>query len=253
MTGCENGQSALSPRYWPFVTGRSRSPAVRASCFSLAARKWSEPSACSHYKVDLLGIKILIEEKACLRYFALMATTPASICFKATLLRPESPKGAAWAFLVLPADASAKLSTRSMTTVDGTLEGHPFQATLEPDGQGSHWLKVGRALREAAGAAVGDTVALEITPVAVEPEPRVPAALRKALAAAPAARAQWSSLSPVARRDWIHWITSAKKAETRERRITNACDMLASGKRRACCFDRSGIYSKALGAPKAAD
>ena len=182
-----------------------------------------------------------------------MAKTTANIRFKATLLRPESPKGAAWAFLVLPADVSAKLPTRSMTTVDGTLDGHRFQATLEPDGQGSHWLKVGRALREAAGAVVGDTVALEITPVAVEPEPRVPVDLSKALAAAPAARTQWSSLTSVARRDWIHWITSGKKAETRERRIVTACDMLASGKRRACCFDRSGIYSKTLGAPKSAE
>lgn len=180
-------------------------------------------------------------------------TSVSNIRFKAKLLRPESPKGAAWAFLVLPAEASAKLPTRSMTTVDGTLAGHPFQSTLEPDGQGSHWLKVSRVLREAADVDVGDTVTLEITPVAVEPEPRVPADLRKALADTPGALAQWSSLTPVARRDWIHWITSGKKAETRERRITNTCDMLASGKRRACCFDRSGIYSKGLGAPKAAD
>jgi hypothetical protein len=179
------------------------------------------------------------------------STTP--IRFKAKLLRPESPKGAAWTFLVLPAGASAKLPTRSMTTVDGTLDGASFQATLEPDGQGSHWLKVGKALRETAGAAVGDTVALEIMPVAVEPEPRVPADLRKALADAPAAKAQWSTLTPVARRDWIHWITSGKKAETRGRRIATACDMLASGKRRACCFDRSGMYSKSLGAPTPAE
>jgi hypothetical protein len=182
-----------------------------------------------------------------------MAKTTANIRFKAKLLRPESPKGATWRFLVLPANASAKLPTRSMTTVDGTLDGHAFQATLEPDGQGSHWLKVDRALREAAGAVVGDTVTLDIEPVAEEPEPRVPADLKKALASAPEARAQWSSLTPVARRDWIHWITSGKKAETRERRIATACDMLASGKRRACCFDRSGMYSKSLGAPKPAD
>ncbi|MEZ0471611.1 YdeI/OmpD-associated family protein [Luteimonas salinilitoris] len=179
-----------------------------------------------------------------------MSKLAAKIRFTAKLLRPASPKGASWAFLVLPANASAKLPTRSMTTVDGTLDGHPFQATLEPDGQGSHWLKLTRAMREAAGAVVGDTVTLEITPVAEEPEPRVPGDLRKALAATPEARTQWSGLTPVARRDWIHWITSGKKAETRERRIANACSMLASGKRRACCFDRSGVYSKSLGAPK---
>ena len=175
------------------------------------------------------------------------------IRFKAKLLRPATPKGAAWAFLLLPAEASEKLPTRSMVTVDGLLDGHPFQATLEPDGQGSHWLKVDKVLREAAGIAAGDTVTLAITPVDVEPEPTVPADLRKALAARPAARASWGDITPVARRDWIHWITSGKKAETREHRIQTACDMLASGKRRACCFDRSGIYSKAFGAPKAAE
>jgi hypothetical protein len=174
------------------------------------------------------------------------------IRFKAKLLRPATPKNASWTFLVLPANASTKLPTRGMTTVDGLLEGHPFKATLEPDGQGSHWLKVTRALREAAGTGVGDTVAVEIVPASEESEPRVPADLRKALAAAPDAKAQWSGLTPVARRDWIHWITSARKTETRARRIANACDMLASGKRRVCCFDRSGIYSKGLGAPKPA-
>src|SRR3546814_2770124 len=112
-----------------------------------------------------------------------MANAPKKIRCKTKLLRPASPKGAAWAFLVLPASASAKLPTRSMVTVDGTLEGQPFQATLEPDGEGSHWLKVDKGLREAAGAEVGDTVALEISPVEKEPEPKVPADLRKALTA----------------------------------------------------------------------
>lgn len=181
-------------------------------------------------------------------------TKPASkVRFDTTLLQPDRPMGAAWSFLVLPANASAKLSTRSMVTVDGHFEGQPFRATLEPDGQGSHWLKVTRALREAAGVRTGDAVAVEITPVEVEPEPRVPADLKAALAASASAKATWSDITPVARRDWIHWITSGKKAETRVKRIATACDMLASGKRRACCFDRSGIYSKGFGAPTAAD
>jgi hypothetical protein len=140
-----------------------------------------------------------------------------------------------------------------MTSVEGTINGQPFRATLEPDGQSSHWLKVSRTLREAAGADVGDVVTLEIAPAGEEPEPRVPADLRKALAAAPKARATWSDITRIARRDWIHWITSAKRPETRARRIDNACSMLASGKRRVCCFDRSGIYSRGLSAPRAAE
>jgi hypothetical protein len=180
-----------------------------------------------------------------------MTKTTWKIRFTAIVVRPVTPKGASWTFLILPKSASAKLPTRGMTTVEGTVNGAPFRATLEPDGQRSHWLKVTRKMREAAGAAVGDTVALEIMSAGKEPEPGVPADLRKALAAAPKARALWFDITPFARRDWIQWITSAKRSETRAHRIDNACDMLAAGKRRVCCFDRSGIYGGGLMAPKA--
>src|SRR6185437_15738917 len=127
-----------------------------------------------------------------------------NIRFKARLLRPAEPsKGSSWAFLILPKDASAKLPTRGMTTVEGIINGHPFRATLEPDGQKSHWLKLNKRMCEAAGAKTGDIVPLEIISVGKEPEPRVPIDLRKALAGAPEARAVWSDLTATARRDWV--------------------------------------------------
>ncbi|WP_244240801.1 YdeI/OmpD-associated family protein [Luteimonas yindakuii] len=180
--------------------------------------------------------------------------TPTRVRFDARLQRPAQPADADWAFLVLPAAASAKLPTRSQVTVDGTLAGTPFQATLEPDGQGSHWLRVGHELLAAADVRTGDTVTLEIAPVTEEPEPEVPPDLQAALAANTAAKATWDDVTPVARRDWIQWVTSGKKAETRAKRIATACDKLASGQRRACCFDRSGMYSRGnLGPPEAAE
>jgi uncharacterized protein YdeI (YjbR/CyaY-like superfamily) len=63
-----------------------------------------------------------------------------------------------------------------------------------------------------------------------------PADLRKALAAAPAAKAKWTELTPVARRDFVSWIDGAKQQVTRARRIERACDMLVAGKRRPCCY-----------------
>ena len=182
-----------------------------------------------------------------------MTKTASKIRFKAKLFRPAvTTKVGSWTFLTLPKNASARLPSRGMTTVEGTINDFPFRATLEPDGEKGHWLKVDRKVSEAAGADAGDVVTLEIAPSGEEPEPRVPADLRKALTAAPKARALWSDITPTARRDWIHWITSAKQPETRARRVVNACAMLAAGKRRVCCFDRSGFYSKSLSAPKAA-
>jgi hypothetical protein len=180
--------------------------------------------------------------------------TKPKIRFKAKLFRPaQSEKAGSWSFLTLPKNASAKLPSRGMTPIEGTINGFPFQAALEPDGQKSHWLKVDRKLSKAANADTGDVVTLEITPGGKDTEPEVPTDLRKALATAdPKARALWSDITPNARRDWIHWITSAKQVETRTRRIKNACSMLAAGKRRVCCFDRSGFYSKSMSVPKAA-
>src|SRR6184192_1620137 len=177
-----------------------------------------------------------------------------TIRFKAKLFRPaESEKAGSWTFLTLPPNASAKLPSRGMTPIEGTINGFPFQAALEPDGQKSHWLKIDRKLSKSAGADAGDVVTLEIAPAGKDTEPEVPTDLGKALAAAaPKTRALWADITPFARRDWIHWITSAKQAETRARRIKNACSMLTAGKRRVCCFDRSGFYDKSMSAPKAA-
>lgn len=174
--------------------------------------------------------------------------------FKTKLLRPsDSGKNAQWAFIVLPKSASEKLPRRGRTTIDGTINGHGFRATLEPDGQLSHWLLVSEQLLEAAGVKIGDAVTFEIMPVGQEPEPEIPSDLQGALTAAPEAKAVWDDTTTIARLDWIHWITSAKQAKTRAKRINDACDMLASGERRVCCFDPSGFYSKAFRAPKASN
>ncbi|RZA17974.1 MAG: DUF1905 domain-containing protein, partial [Lysobacteraceae bacterium] len=129
-----------------------------------------------------------------------MDAPAATIRFTATLRRPAAPPNATWRFLLVPKPASAKLPSRGMVSVEGTLDGHPFKATLEPDGAGSHWLKVPRALHEAARVDAGASVTLVVVPSTREPEPKLPPELRKALAAAPAAKAQWQAITPVARR-----------------------------------------------------
>lgn len=174
--------------------------------------------------------------------------------FSARLRRPAKlAKGEpAWAFLVLPKAVSDTLPRRGRTTVALVLGAVRVQATLEPDGQLSHWLRLDEATCAAAGAKVGEELPLELTPVDPEPEPEVPADLREALDAAPQASATWSATTTLARLDWIHWITTAKQAKTRASRVRDAMDMLGSGKKRVCCFDPSGFYSKALKAPEEA-
>jgi hypothetical protein len=163
--------------------------------------------------------------------------TKPTIRFSAKLLRPAATeKFGSGTLLTLPRNASAKLPSRGTTMVEGTINGFPFRAALEPDSKGSHCHKVNKAMHDAAGADAGDTVTMEITRIGEESEIRVPIDLRKALAAAPPAQAMWAAITPMARRDWILWLSSTKHSETRRGRIEKACNMLASGKRRVCCF-----------------
>jgi hypothetical protein len=92
---------------------------------------------------------------------------------------------------------------------------------------------------KAARAGMGDSVCVEMVPMALWPEPKVPADLAEALASNPEARRLWTDITPLARWDWIRWIGSTRNPETRTIRIEKTLSKLRSGKRAACCFNRS--------------
>lgn len=173
--------------------------------------------------------------------------------FESPLLCPRLKKEEPWGFVVLPLAVSEKLPRRGRTSIEGTVNGHAFTATLEPDGNKSHWLRIDESLMQAAGVHFGDVLHFDIQAVAQEPEPEVPEDMLEALQAVPEAWETWLDTTTLARVDWVHWATSAKQAKTRTKRIHDACDMLSSGKKKVCCFDPSGYYSKAFKAPQAVE
>ncbi|MSU55994.1 MAG: hypothetical protein EXS51_01655 [Candidatus Taylorbacteria bacterium] len=63
-----------------------------------------------------------------------------------------------------------------------------------------------------------------------------PTDFRKALSSTPVAQAIWKDITPLARNEWICWITSGNKAETRNIRIGKAISKLKGGMRRPCCW-----------------
>ena len=64
----------------------------------------------------------------------------------------------------------------------------------------------------------------------------LPADFKKALLASPKALAVWNDTTPLAHSEWICWVTSGKKAETRDIRIEKGISKLKSGMRRPCCW-----------------
>lgn len=64
----------------------------------------------------------------------------------------------------------------------------------------------------------------------------MPADLREALSGEPAVMEAWTDITPLARNEWICWVEDAKRDETRAKRIKQAGENLAEGKRRPCCW-----------------
>jgi hypothetical protein len=161
-----------------------------------------------------------------------MPQTSSTIRVQATLLVPRgAEEGGTWTFMKLPKEAAERLPSRDGTMVEGTADGFPFRAPLEAGG-----IRLSRAQHKAIGASPGDAVTVEITRIGDQPEVRVPSDLSEALAAAPEASALWEDVTPMARREWVRWVASARQEETRKRRIEVGIDKLSKGMRRPCCF-----------------
>ena len=65
---------------------------------------------------------------------------------------------------------------------------------------------------------------------------RLPTDLKQAISSHPKALQTWKNVTPLAKSEWICWITSAKKDETRHKRILIAIDKLQKGEKRPCCW-----------------
>ena len=141
--------------------------------------------------------------------------------------------------VLLPKEQSDKLPSRGMALVSGSINGYRFTTPLEPDGRGSHWLKLDETMRQGAAINDGDSVELEIAPSKDWPEPAIPSDVKSALADDKEGAAIWGDITPMARWDWLRWINSTDNPETRKRRVRVALSKMKAGTRRPCCFNRS--------------
>ena len=87
-------------------------------------------------------------------------------------------------------------------------------------------------IRDEAGFDIGDVITVKVEPDEEERKVVVPEELAKALAKSKAARTAWDKLSFTHQNEYAKWVTEAKKAETRTRRVAQAVEMLKAGKTR---------------------
>ena len=131
----------------------------------------------------------------------------------------------------VPEDVVQALGGGLRPAVTVAVGSHTYRTTVAPMA-GRFYIPLSRENREAAGLQADDEVDVEID---LDTEPRViepPDDLAQALSLDPTAESFFDSLSFSHRRAYVDWITGAKKPETRERRIAQAVDMLAEGRKR---------------------
>jgi hypothetical protein len=116
---------------------------------------------------------------------------------------------------------------RARPPVRGTVNGARLRSTIAKYGD-EYLLVINRQVREASGAAAGDTVEIQLE---LDTKPRI-VRLPKDFAAAldNDARAEFDRMSYSHRKDYVDWIKEAKREETRRRRIAKAVEMIRQGK-----------------------
>lgn len=145
------------------------------------------------------------------------STTPTTVRFTGTLVTSEE-----WTCLFFPPEVGAKLGATARTPVAGTINGFAIRSSIFPVGGGRFMLMVNQQMRAGAKIAAGDEVTVEL---AIDVAPRVvdiPADLKKALAKSKKVAALFERMAYSHKKEWVDWITAAKKPETRALRIAKA-------------------------------
>ncbi|MFI5541903.1 YdeI/OmpD-associated family protein [Nocardia sp. NPDC051900] len=136
--------------------------------------------------------------------------------FRTHVEPPEPMRG-----LEVPPEVVAALGEGARPPVRITINGHSWKSRVALM-RGRYLLGLSNANRQAAGVEIGEEIEVEVE---LDTQPRVvvePPDFAEALDADPVARAAYDDLAYSRKREHVHAIESAKKPETRQRRIEKA-------------------------------
>jgi hypothetical protein len=147
--------------------------------------------------------------------------------FDARLERPDA--AGSWTYVRIPFSVPEVFGAKGQLKVRGTINGQPYRSSAMPEGDGSYFLVVNKALRDAVGVTQGDVVRVEMEPDGAARFVDMPDDLRQALSANDVARAVFDKLAYSHQKAYVDWICEAKTEVTRERRVRSAIERLKDG------------------------
>lgn len=134
-------------------------------------------------------------------------------------------------YIDFPYDVKEMFGTRGNVKVKITYDGIPHRGLLTNMGGSCHFLGINKALRAKIGKAPGEPVFITLQRDTEERIVEIPEDLAAAFAANPAAQACYDKLSYTHRKEYVQWITGAKRPETRSGRVLKTIEMLMTGKK----------------------
>ena len=129
----------------------------------------------------------------------------------------------------VPDEAVAALGQGQRPPVRVTIGSYSYRTTVARLG-GRFLVPLSTENRAAAGVAAGDEVEVDLELDNTPREVEVPADLAAALGQDDAALANFEALPYSHRKEWVRWVTEAKKPDTRTTRITKTVQSLHEGK-----------------------
>jgi hypothetical protein len=149
--------------------------------------------------------------------------------FKAILENPDSSMDAA--YVSIPFDVEKVYGTKGQVKVKAWFDGVSYRGVLANMGTGFHVILVRKDIRAAIGKNVGDTIRVEIERDTEERVVEMPEPLIKVLARNKKAANFFETLSYTNRKEYAHWVSEAKKEETRTKRLEATIEKLLAGKK----------------------
>src|SRR5713226_1616523 len=144
--------------------------------------------------------------------------------FEALLERPQG--AGTWTYLALPLDQEKALGTSSRVPVQGTIDGVRFRSSLLPNGAGGHFMVVKKEIRDMIGKSAGVRVTVSMELDSAPREVIMPEVVLRALLRNKKANEFFKSLSQSHKKAYIQWVESAKKDETKAKRVGKMIEML---------------------------
>ena len=124
-------------------------------------------------------------------------------------------------FIRVPPEVMTALGDKKRLPVKVTVNGYTYRTTVAVYG-GKFYLGVRREIREAAGVTAGDQLTVGLEYDAELRSVDLPDGLRAALEADAAMAAAFEKLSYTRKKEFVQWVSGAKRPETQRRRMEQA-------------------------------